>query len=104
MRKQKRWAICALAAAMLLTAGCSGQAVDGAAGTAAKSAGQETGAQQGESAAQGEAADETEPETGEAGGAAGTMRSGGRRSPSFCAQRKPAASKETAGSGGYSED
>ena len=72
MRKQKRWAICALAAAMLLTAGCSGQAADGAAGTAAKSAGQETGAQQGESAAQGEAADETEPETGEAGGAAGT--------------------------------
>ena len=41
MRKQKRWAICALAAAVLLTAGCSGQAADGAAGTTAESAGQE---------------------------------------------------------------
>lgn len=54
MRKQKRWAICALAAAMLLTAGCSGQAADGAAGTTAESAGQEAVAPQEENAARAE--------------------------------------------------
>ena len=54
MRKQKRWAICALAAAVLLTAGCSGQAADGAAGTTAESAGQEAVAPQEENAARAE--------------------------------------------------
>ena len=54
MRKQKRWAICALAAAVLLTAGCSGQAADGAAGTTGESAGQEAVAPQEENAARAE--------------------------------------------------